>query len=267
MGGSAVLNSIMGTLYSRRRDATIAAARRNNASLWFAGAPADLAGFVWQDSAGTTPATGTDPVGRLVDRAGSNAATQATAANKPTLELQANGFFGMRFDGTNDSLLMPGLTLSNAANHTLITSARVTDISATRTIATGGASTGAAPRVAQIRVNATTGIIQVAYVTDAIVIGLVTGTGSNLNTPIVASVRQTSGTATGFLNGAVFASIAPNAGATTVSGGAIGSQTTGAAEPMAGVTFLVCSCASAMPDADRIAIERFAALLSGATYA
>ena len=57
------------SVYQVAKNAAIAAARRNNASLWFAGAPADLAGFTFQDSAGTTPATGTDPIGLLLDRA------------------------------------------------------------------------------------------------------------------------------------------------------------------------------------------------------
>lgn len=54
--------------YPAMRAAAIDAARRNNAALWFAGAPSDLAGFVYQDSTGTTAATGTDPIGLMLDR-------------------------------------------------------------------------------------------------------------------------------------------------------------------------------------------------------
>lgn len=390
VGGSAVLNSIMGTYYSRLRNAAIAAARRNNASLRFAGEPADLAGFVFQDSTGTTPATGTDPIGLLLDRqygaanlgqelagslntwtpgagwaiagstlvasaagafssssvaavlvagrtyrveytvsaysAGSvrlrfltgtattaidrtsagtfsefivanpsNAtiavqtgasgftgtvsavsvrevlgipALQATAANKPTLELQANGYYGMRFDGTND-FLSNTLPLSNVANHTLIVSGRVNSVSADRTLSTGGAPTTAtAQRVAQIRVSQTGGLAQTVYVTDAVVVSQINGAVNLLNTSFVGAVVAASATATLYVNGSSVGTTAINAGVTTTSIGVTGgNKNTGAFEPMSGLIFLECRCASAMPDADRFAVERFAALLSGAAYA
>ena len=60
------------TLYEQYRNAAVSAARANNAALWYAGAEEDLAGFVYQDSTGTTPATGTAPVGLILDRSYGN---------------------------------------------------------------------------------------------------------------------------------------------------------------------------------------------------
>ena len=74
------------TEYYVKRNAAVAAVRRNDGVLYFPGAPSDLAGFVWQDSAGTTPATGTDPIGLLLDRSygvpfGSELVPAVTAPN------------------------------------------------------------------------------------------------------------------------------------------------------------------------------------------
>jgi hypothetical protein len=62
------INNTAPLQYDAARDAAIAAARSNNAALCFAGAPSDLAGFVYQNSTGATAATGTDPIGLMLDR-------------------------------------------------------------------------------------------------------------------------------------------------------------------------------------------------------
>lgn len=369
--------------YAAIRDAAIAAARNNNAALWFAGAPADLAGFVYQDSTGATPATGTDPVGLLLDRsygadpfgselilngdfsggttgwvfgsgwslssgravssapagqlyrvagpftvgltykiawnstttdsitincgstfvavtqvAGNNQviltctgssglffsgagtysiddisvkqllgypATQATAASKPTLLLNAAGYFGWLHDGTD--FLSDGYLLSNTASHTLITSATCNSALSVRTIATGGGAASGNPRVAQIRINQTTGRFELVYLTDGgTVSSALLGATNYVNTPVVLSAVFASGTATGYANGTSQGSLSVNAGATTVISAGLGTALGAAPELFSGVIYLKCACAGTMPDADRIAIERFAALLSGASY-
>lgn len=81
----------------------IAAIRRNNGALFYV--PANFAG-AWTDSAGTDPVNEVaDVIGRMTDRTGGSAvATQATTANKPTVRINAQGRYVMRFDGSNDSL-------------------------------------------------------------------------------------------------------------------------------------------------------------------
>ena len=81
----------------------IAAIRRNNGVLFYV--PTNFAG-AWTDSAGTDPVNEVaDVIGRMTDRTGGSAvATQATTANKPTVQTNAQGRYVMRFDGSNDSL-------------------------------------------------------------------------------------------------------------------------------------------------------------------
>lgn len=81
----------------------IAAIRRNNGALFYV--PANFAGS-WTDSAGTDPVNEVaDVIRRMTDRTGGGAvATQATTANRPTVQINAQGRYVMRFDGSNDSL-------------------------------------------------------------------------------------------------------------------------------------------------------------------
>jgi hypothetical protein len=79
---------------------------------WFD--PSDLSSM-YQDSTGTTtPAVVDGPVGYIRDKSGrGNHATQTTDANRPTLRL-ASGLYYLEFDGTNDSLVTPTITLADA---------------------------------------------------------------------------------------------------------------------------------------------------------
>ena len=69
---------------------------------------------LFQDSAGTTPVTSAgQPVGKVLDKSGNNIhATQATAANRPTYQVDSNGNGYLQFDGVNDSLVTSTLNLS-----------------------------------------------------------------------------------------------------------------------------------------------------------
>lgn len=249
--------------YQEIQGEAIAAARRNNASLWYAGAQTDLTGFVWQDSAGTTPATGTDPIGRLTDRAGLNNATQVTAANKPTLELQANGYYGMRFDGVNDNLLST-LGLGGASDFTL-TVAGIADASASVRVAAGTFLVANRAYVAQL---ATSNFIGGGAGT-ANQGGTFVSAINWQTTPSVASVRVSGTTAELYING-----VLARSESTTTSGTGM-PLTIGAGNNAGAVTLFFAGCitlVAAVPTvgitaADRISIERFAALLSGAAYA
>ncbi len=67
--------------------------------------PSDFS-TMFQDSAGTTPVTATgQPVGRLLDKSGrGNHQTQATAAARPVLQQDAQGFYYLDFDGVDDGM-------------------------------------------------------------------------------------------------------------------------------------------------------------------
>jgi hypothetical protein len=65
--------------------------------------PSDLS-TVWQDAAGTTPATAGDPVGRIDDKSGNgNHATQSTSTKRPTLQT-SGGLYYLDFDGVDDAM-------------------------------------------------------------------------------------------------------------------------------------------------------------------
>jgi hypothetical protein len=69
---------------------------------------------LFQDSAGTIPVTGAgQTVGKILDKSGNNIhATQATAGNRPTYQVDVNGLAYLQFDGINDSLVSSTLNLS-----------------------------------------------------------------------------------------------------------------------------------------------------------
>jgi hypothetical protein len=88
------------------------AAVGTNMALWF---DASDASTLFQDSAGTTPATANnDVVGRWADKSGNaRHATQGTTANKPTLKTNIqNGLPGLYFDGGDRLLLAAALDLA-----------------------------------------------------------------------------------------------------------------------------------------------------------
>lgn len=67
--------------------------------------PSDFS-TMFQDSAGTTPVTAAgQPVGKILDKSGrANHATQATTANRPTLQQDGSGYYYLSFNGTNSTL-------------------------------------------------------------------------------------------------------------------------------------------------------------------
>jgi hypothetical protein len=60
---------------------------------------------LYQDSAGTTPATVNGPIGRALDLSGNgNHATQTVSSSKPTLRQAPNGTYYAEWDGVDDFL-------------------------------------------------------------------------------------------------------------------------------------------------------------------
>lgn len=67
--------------------------------------PSDFS-TMFQDTGGATPVTAVgQSVARINDKSGrGNNATQSTAANRPTLQMDLNGNYYLSFDGSNDSM-------------------------------------------------------------------------------------------------------------------------------------------------------------------
>lgn len=74
--------------------------------------PSDMA-TLFQDAAGTVPVTAAgQPVGLILDKSGNgNHASQATATARPTFQQDADGKLHLQFDGVDDALATPVVTL------------------------------------------------------------------------------------------------------------------------------------------------------------
>jgi hypothetical protein len=74
--------------------------------------PSDIT-TLFQDNLGATPVTAAgQTVGRILDKSGNGYhATQATLAQRPLYQIDANGRPYLSFDGVDDNLVIPSLTL------------------------------------------------------------------------------------------------------------------------------------------------------------
>lgn len=98
--------------------ATLAGATSN--SVWYD--PSDLS-TVWQDTAGTVPASANDPVARIDDKSGNgHHATQATVGSRPILRTDGRYAY-LEFDGTDDFMDVPTLGISGSQNRSLFIAA------------------------------------------------------------------------------------------------------------------------------------------------
>jgi hypothetical protein len=249
-------------LYAELEAAAIAAARANNAALWYIGR--DLAG-VFEDSGGTVPATLGSPVGLWRDRqygvgsASGYPASQATAANKPTVTALSTGYLGLSLDGINDNLA----TSSNfigapSAAYTLIASAQH---------ASGASASGFRQIISDGRgIRAEDSAFRVLHSGTGRFGSATPGTFSPGATHTVSATYAGGG---GNLimrrNGSVDYSASTPA-ATVVSSEVFIGQRNNSSEYWRGSIALACACAGVMSGAHRLAIERFAAHLIGVAY-
>lgn len=250
-------------VYAELEAAAIAAARANNAALWYIGR--DLAG-VFEDSAGATPAVLGGPVGLWRDRqygvgsASGVAASQATAANKPTLVMLASGYIGASFDGVNDFLSTTSNSIgANTVPYTLIASAQHSPSSGAlgiRQIICDGRGIGVAD-ASYRTLHAGQGRYGLAAAGTLSPGVALTASATYAGSGGVLTIRR---------NGAVdFTGSVPVP--VPVSSSIFIGQRNNAAEYWWGSVALASACSGVMPDADRVAIERFAAHLVGVAYA
>ena len=87
--------------------------------------PSDLT-TLFQDSAGTIPVTATgQPVGRMNDKSGrGNHATQATAAARPVLQIDAGKYY-LAFDGVDDAMATASIDFTATDKITIVAGVRV----------------------------------------------------------------------------------------------------------------------------------------------
>jgi hypothetical protein len=109
LGGSLLVNPTAGTPYS---PTTLFAGGEEG----FFFDVSDLS-TVWEDSAGTVPASVDGPVGRVTDKSGRGRnVTQGTTANKPTLRT-GGGLYWLEFDGVDDHIATVSFASVGAGPH------------------------------------------------------------------------------------------------------------------------------------------------------
>lgn len=155
-----------------------------------------------QDDTGATPVTAAgQSVGRIMDQSGgARHATQATAANKPTYRVGADGRPYLEFDGGSDLLNVASMSLA-AGGRTVITAlTRRNDLTAKIIVETapvwttlsGGFTQATDPTTAgafRSGINTTTGTSATAALSYAV------------STPLVFSSRYIDGTQVARING------------------------------------------------------------------
>lgn len=239
----------------------VAAIRRNSGTLFYV--PQNFAG-AWTDSAGTDPVDAIgDVIGRMTDRTGGTAvATQATTANKPTVQINAQGRYVMRFDGSNDSLTT-NITTGNegwaCAGVTFGGAAR-----ADETVICSGAGSGLEKGVWLGRVGALTGSswrVQISNGSD--LYASVVDTLALRNTPRVVEGGWTASTAIAAVDG-VEVSSAKTGDATTAQTARIGEYLTGT-KSLSGPMTAQVICPVLPSAADRAIIRKWIGSLQGQT--
>lgn len=242
---------------SSLEQSAIAAVRSNGGALWYV--PQSLAG-VFQNSNGTGAPAFSSPVGYVADQAGTAHITQATAGSRPTLVQLANGRPGLSFDGADD-LLLSALTTGSAG--TYIASFVATAL-ALRSVMGNGA-TPLATAGANLGVTAA-GAVRLQRSDGAANTPVQLGGAYSAGTPVVAAATW-SGSAGVLRVGGIQVASGSGPVATGAAAIAVGAASAAGTGLWPGSVALACYAPVVMSAADIIAVERFAASLSGAAFA
>lgn len=255
--------------------AAIAAAQRNGAMLlyprpsnWIDPNAPLLNTF--QHTDGAVPSSVDTLIGLMRDQgAGIYHASQGTTASKPFLRRAANGRLCTAPDVTDDQLVFP-VPINFNNDYTLIAAVQQPALVAGQVFAALSFGSRASPNP----------IVELSFNSDGSPRFLTRDSANSLvqtqvAKPAPGAARVMSATKSGevrrlYVGGAIEATSVPGqSAATTLDMGAINARPAQDAygNRLGAPIFLVCAAPVSLPDADRIAIERFAAALSGAAYA
>lgn len=182
-------------------------------------------------------------------------------------EVEARGF-AFLFDGTNDEMLSPGAIISDYAQYTLV-AAVLTPIANVNYTVFSQRGASFTPIVAKLAFNASTATESRFSLSDRDDANLTSGlTNPELllrnQTPVVVSGWRSGGAKKLSINGnSPAVGSASFLGTITTVQSSMGGNLGKSSDYWQGTMFLLCVAPIAMPDADRIAIEKFAAYLSG----
>lgn len=249
--------------YAALEAAAVAAATAAGATLWYI--KPDLSN-VWQDSAGTTPVTAVgQTVSRVTAVAGSVALSQATATAAPTLTRTPGGHYAMLFDGVDDFIQAASTIWTVTTDNITAVAAGIPAETATNRVFLHCGTSAATLRFPYLGVNATD-VGTASWRDDAgATLMQIDGTLNLSDRPLVLSATKvtndkkllTNGVQEGATDTGVLGTVSP----TRLRIGSASTTTGHFQGPIA----LVCA-GKTMTDTQRQAIERFGALLVGASY-
>jgi hypothetical protein len=251
-----------GGAYNALLGAALSAARSTDTGLWFV---ADDLSNCWQDAAGTIPCTTAgNPVGRCNDMQYGSAnaslgaaafgyhATQSTAGSRPTLVRLANGRWGLSYASGQ---FLSGPAPNSPAEETLISAVAVANNDSIRSL--GGRRVGNTGLFT--RWNAMQALY-VAYFPDGTTLRTISLPGSAVaNEMSVVSLVGKSGSSFASKDGVAATPIAfAYVSATSATQLGLVAEQGSAGVTLLGSFALMAYAASALPNPERIAIERFA---------
>lgn len=190
------------------------------------------------------------------------AASQTTTASKPILRRDAGGRYYWQFDGTNDSLSLGGPLFQMADDHCVIAGFASTAPSGDRYAFDVGHSTNSNPLIATLGLNGTSP--KVYWRDNAGVTTSLSGGTLPQGATGVITARKAAGVGVLKLNGTQVGTAAITAGATTVTGAAIGVRVFGSGSA-AGSIYPVIAIKGTVSDPDLLLLEKLVGQLSGVT--
>lgn len=227
---------------------------------------------VKQDSAGATDVTAAgQPVGLVNPVVGAGLTLlQATALNRPTVGASALPYLidqrpVLTFDGANTILFGSSAYYASGDDMTVIASGIPADSATIQTMVHAGSSSGLThyPRLAFSAGKKA----QAQWTGDDAVARQITGTTTTASFPCVISATKATNTKVLYVNGVQEGATDTNAvgSIATLARLRVGGTTTNSPNFIGSIA-LICLCKGGMTDAQRVAIERFAAYLVGAPY-
>lgn len=219
---------------------------------------------VWEDSAGTIPASVDGVVGRITDKSGRGRhATQATTANKPTLR-SGGGLYWLEWDGFDDGMATASYAFAGAGPHSAAAGFRPATVAAgSRFLIDADNSVGS--RVSQVLLVSAATPTTVPFNTSGTTFSETSATISNDTDVVLSQVTNTTAVEC-FKNGASNGNTGVTGTLRTNSNTVfIGKRHSQASSYLSGRTYILLQLARAFTADERADIEAYCATKSGVT--
>jgi hypothetical protein len=220
---------------------------------------------VWEDSAGTIPASVDGPVGRITDKSGRGRhATQGTTANKPTLR-SGGGLYWLEWDGFDDGMLTASYAFAGAGPHSAAAGFRPATVAAGNRFLIDADDAIATPRVSQLLLVAAAVPTTVPFNTGGTAFSETAASLTNSTDVVLSQVTNTTAVEC-FKNGATNGSTAVTGTLRTNSVAVtLGKRNNQASSYLNGRTYILIQLARAFTAGERASVESYCASKSGVT--